>query len=60
MPERFSIMTHMLALKNLNLPLDKLREIFDDEKIISSKEYSKNFTPEIWVHSELRGKNNEC
>ena len=52
-------MTHMLALKNLNLHLDKLREIFDDEKIISNKENSKKFTSEIWVHSELRSKNNE-
>ena len=52
-------MTYMLALKNLNLPLDKLREIFDDEKITANNEYSKKFTSEIWVHSELRGKNNE-
>ena len=60
MPERFSTMTSMIALKNLNLPLDKLQEIFGEENRIANKEYSKKNTSEIWVHSEFRSKNIEC
>ena len=59
MPERFSTMTSMIALKNLNLPLDK-QEIFGEENRIANKEYSKKITYEIWVHSEFRSKNIEC
>ena len=53
-------MTSMIALKNLNLPLDKLQEIFGEENRIANKEYSKKITSEIWVHSEFRSKNIEC
>ena len=60
MPERFSTMTSMIALTNLNLPLDKLQEIFGEENRIANKAYSKKITSEIWVHSEFRSKNIEC